>query len=187
MMEISSDEDYSQVESQEEDEFALVSQLGERVAKQLIHAHSLGMVSKKNDLIPERSQRKHWAMVKQRAQVLIRQAFGFALGEIAYDKDVLVFVVDRETLSSSDYIDDECRFQKIFLFVVLGYLTLKGPPVAEGQILEFLRKLGIDTSGESSFGDALSLLSQKLPAQYYLKRTKEVDHSGSGEVMLVKL
>lgn len=183
-MEVSSDEDYSQVESQREerDEAALVSMLGERVAKQLIQAHSLGMVSKKNDLITERPHRKHWAMVKHRAQLLIREAFGFALVELAYDKDVLVFVVDRETLTSSEYIDDECRFEKIFLFVVLGYLTLKGPPVAEGQILEFLRKLGIE-SGETSFGNALNLLSQKLPAQYYLKRTKEVDHAGSGEAM----
>lgn len=176
-----SQEEYSQEVEEAADESELVRQMGEQVAKQLIQSYSLGMLCKKSELIGR--QRSIWPAVKIRAQHLIKQAFGYTVMEVTSDKDVMVFVVDTEPLNSgTDHLEDDVKFQKIALFLVLGYLMLKGPPVAEGQLLEFLRKMGIE-GGDPSFGNVHELLTVKLPAQMYLKRTKEVDQaSDSGEV-----
>lgn len=152
-----------------------------QVAKHLMHAYSLGIVTKKNELLKIcGGQRKNWGVIRQRAETLIRRVFGFVLKEVPNDKDNLIFLVEPEVIGNSDHIDEDIRMQKVFLFIVLGFLTLKGPPVTEGQIMEFLRKLGID-SGETCFGNVNDLLTTKLTSQYYLKRTKE-DNAGTGEV-----
>lgn len=171
-------------EEEEEDEREEVNliEIGDRVAKHLMQAFSLGIVCKKSELLRlcER-QRKYWPQIKLRAEQLIKHVFGYKLREVPNDKETLVFVVEAETIGgAADHIDEDIRLQKIFLFIVLGFLTLKGPPVTEGQIMDFLRKLGID-SGETCFGSVNDLLTTKLTSQYYLKRTKE-DNSGTGEV-----
>lgn len=152
-----------------------------QVAKHLMHAYSLGIVLKKNELLKIcGGQRKNWNVIRQRAATLIKHVFGFVLKEVPNDKDNLIFIVEPEVIGNSDHIDEDLRMQKIFLFIVLGFLTLKGPPVTEGQIMDFLRKLGID-SGETCFGSVNDLLTTKLTSQYYLKRIKE-DNAGTGEV-----
>lgn len=161
-----------------EDEAEVVRELGEQVAKQLIHAYSLKIISKKNDLV-ERGQRKHWNQIKQRAEQLIRYTFGYDTVEMATETDVMVFLVDRQTLSSNDHLDDESKKMQIFLFLVLGYITLKGPPVTESAVLGFLNKLGI-ISSESAFGDPKELLTKELPAKFYLTKIKE-DNTTTGE------
>lgn len=161
-----------------EDEAEVVRELGEQVAKQLIHAYSLKIISKKNDLV-ERGQRKHWNQIKQRAEQLIRYTFGYDTVEMATETDVMVFLVDRQTLSCNDHLDDESKKMQIFLFLVLGYITLKGPPVTESAVLGFLNKLGI-ISSESAFGDPKELLTKELPAKFYLTKIKE-DNTTTGE------
>lgn len=127
--------------------------------------------------------RKHWQYFKDKAEELIGHTFGYKILEVVNEKDLLILLVDDETIGGSvDFLDEDKRMQQIFLFLLLGFLTLKGPPVPEGQVMEFLRKLGMNIeTGDSPFGNVKDLLTNKLPAQYYLKRIKDT-HTGSGEV-----
>lgn len=155
-------------------------ELGKSIAKYIVQAYSLGIVAKKSDLVKNfmKGQRNKdvWLMARNRAKFLIKDTFGYVLHEVHSDKDDLLFLVAPETGGSE--LDDDEKMQKVFLFIVLGYLMLKGPPVAETQVVEFLRKLGI-ASEDSLFGNVQENLN-RLVSQYYLKKIKD-DKTTTGE------
>lgn len=181
--------DYSQeseavaVSSDEEDgpsgqELALAT------ARFIIHAHSLGIVVKKSDVVKHclKGRRTFWDPCKQRAKQLIQRTFGYSVQFVQVEKDEFVFLVEESTANRvpAEFLDDDQKLQKIFLFVVLGFLTLKGPPVTDFLLAEFLKKLHIE--GETAvFGDSAELLNQ-LTNQQYLKRIKD-DKVKPGEIL----
>lgn len=159
-------------------------ELGQTAATYIVHAHSLGMIIKRNDVIRNcfGGKKKAWDECKEQAALQIKAAFGYDLEEVQTDKEDLVFLVEPtvEGAVPVEFIDEEEKLQKVLLFIILGYVTLKGDPVSETQLTEFLRKLHIDGQ-HPCFGDIPEQIN-RLTSQYYLKKIKD-DRASSGEVL----
>lgn len=167
-----------------DDEEQVQEELGEKVASYLIHAHSLGMIPRKNDVIRNcfAGKKKLYDACKRQAQILIKDTFGYDIQEVQTDKEDLVFLVEPTIEGSvpAEFIDDDEKMQKVLLFIILGYVTLKGDPVGETQLTEFLRKLHIDGM-DPCFGDVQDQIA-RLTSQHYLRRIKD-DRTSCGEVL----
>lgn len=200
----SSDPETVQTASEDEEEEAEdIQELGQKVANYLFDSHSLGIVVKKvksektqklsvsqlliamfidlqGDLIKnclERNQRKYYNHVLDRARSLIRSTFGYDVKEGQHNQDHLLFLVDTQAVDGNSIDDSQLKRRQTLLFLILGYITMKTPPVPEASVINFLEKLEISMIDDPDFGNVKDLLTKEFPHQYYLKPTKQLNQA----------
>lgn len=167
---------------EEEEEQENLEELGQKVANYLIDAHSMKITVKKSEIIKNclDKDRKLYTAVLDKAKGLIKNTFGFDVKEGQHSQETLLFLIDPAGLDATLIDDLQFKRRHTLLFLILGYITMKTPPVPETSIINFLEKLGIQTIDDPVFGNVQDQLSKAYLSNYYLKQSKNVDQA-SGE------
>uniref|UniRef100_A0AAG5D9M2 MAGE domain-containing protein n=1 Tax=Anopheles atroparvus TaxID=41427 RepID=A0AAG5D9M2_ANOAO len=148
------------------------------VVKTILNLSINKAIIKRSDItaIALKSDSRLFNRVIAEATEILRDVYGYELIDAENKNQKSMILCSLLETGSLLELNESYRKKYTLLFIVLGYIFMKGGAIAEGLLWEFLHTVGIEEQGEHSyFGDVKGRYESFIKQAYILRTKKSIE------------